>query len=112
MNINDIILRDLMDADRAEKKERESAAKNNAVGDECASAWIAVSVWIALGIFALITAFLAGIEFQTRRDLKAQREHQAWYDKTRREAEARARAMTNNELLKVTATNENAEAVK
>lgn len=112
MTINDIMIRDIAEADAKERKraEQEAAERRQAAdGDECAFPWLAVCVWIAVAILALCAAFAAGMNWQSHRDLKAQEEHHAWLDSIERAAEARARAMSNRELLMAT---EKAEAVK
>lgn len=112
MTINDIVIRDIAEADAKERKraEQEAAERRQAAdGDECAFPWLAVCVWLAVALLALCAAFCAGMNWQTRRDLKAQEEHHAWLDSIERAAEARARAMSNRELLMAT---EKAEAVK
>ena len=112
MNINDIMIRDIAEADAKERKraEQEAAERRQAAdGDECAFPWLAVCVWLAVALLALCAAFAAGMNWQSHRDLKAQEEHHAWLDSIERAAEARARAMSNRELLMAT---EKAEAVK
>ena len=102
MTINDIILRDMRDAERKERErtERETAAS---AGDECGLPWPATAAWLAVALAALCAAFSAGSAWQARRDLKAQREFHAWLDRVERGAEARARAMGNCELLRAAA---------
>lgn len=105
MTINDIMTRDIKEADEEERKraEQEAAERRQAAdGDECAFPWLAVCVWLAVALLALCAAFCAGMNWQTHRDLKAQEEHHAWLDSIERAAEARARAMSNYELLNAT----------
>ena len=112
MTIDDIMIRDIAEADAKERKraEQEAAERRQAAdGDECAFPWLAVCVWLAVALLALCAAFAAGMNWQSHRDLKAQEEHHAWLDSIERAAEARARAMSNRELLMAT---EKAEAVK
>lgn len=104
MNIQDIMIRDIEDAER---KERTEADRHN-IGDDCAFPWLAVGVWLAVAILALGAAFAAGMYWQAERDLEAQWEYHAWLDKIEREAEALAHAMSNHEILMAT----KAEAVK
>ena len=103
MNINDIIQRDIAEAER---KERERAEQQAADGDECAFPWLAVGVWLAVALLALCAAFAAGMNWQSHRDLKASRDFTAWLENVERDAEARARAMSNYELLRATAKTE------
>ncbi|MBP5509866.1 MAG: hypothetical protein J6Z49_03010 [Kiritimatiellae bacterium] len=91
MNIQDIMLRDIRDEER---KQRER--------DECGFPWLVVAVWIAVALTALVAAFVGGMCFQIRCDLKADRDFAAWCDRVEREATERARAMSNYELLNAT----------
>jgi len=109
MTINDIMIRDIAEADAKERKraEQEAAERRQAAdGDECAFPWLAVCVWIAVAILALCAAFAAGMNWQSHRDLKASRDFTAWLENVERDAEARARAMSNYELLRATAKTE------
>jgi len=97
MNIQDIMIRDIADEQR--KSERERAEREAAVGDECGFPWLAVAVWLAVALAALGAAFAGGMAYQSRRALKADREHTAWIERTEREATAHARTMSSRELL-------------
>lgn len=100
MTINEIMLRGIRDVER---KERERAERETAsAGDECGLPWLAVAVWIAAGLAMLGAAFVGGMYFQSRRDMKACRDFAAWCDRVKREATERARAMSNYELLNAT----------
>lgn len=101
MNIQDIMLRDIADEERKQQGERDERNAASA-GDECAFLWLAVCVWIAVAILALGAAFAAGMNWQSHRDLKASRDFTAWLENVERDAEARARAMSNQELLNAT----------
>ena len=100
MNIQDIMLRDIADAERkqSEREERDAAS----AGDECGFPWLAVAVWLAVALAALGAAFAGGIWYESRRALKADRDFAAWNERTDREATERARAMSNQELLNAT----------
>lgn len=100
MTINDIMLRDIAEAER---KQRERAERKTAsAGDECGLPWLAVAVWLAVALAALGAAFTGGIWYESRRALKADREFAAWNERVEREATERARAMSNQELLNAT----------
>lgn len=100
MNINDIMLRDIAEA---EHKERERAKQQQAAdGDDCAFPWLAVGVWLAVALLALCAAFAAGMNWQSHRALKADRDFAAWNERVEREATEAARAMSNQELLNAT----------
>lgn len=100
MTINEIMLRDIRDAER---KERERAERETAsAGDECGLPWLAVAAWLAVALAALGAAFVGGMYFQSRRALKADRDFAAWNERVEREATERARAMSNQELLDAT----------
>ena len=100
MTINDIMLRDIKEAERKERErdEREAAT----IGDECGLPWLAVAVWIAAGLAMLGAAFAGGMYYQSLCALKADREFAAWNERVEREATERARAMSNYELLNAT----------
>lgn len=100
MTINDIMLRDIAEAER---KQRERAERETAsAGDESGLPWLAVAVWIAAGLAMLGAAFAGGMCYQSHRALQASREFAAWNERVEREATERARAMSNQELLNAT----------
>lgn len=100
MTINDIMLRDIQEA---ELKERERGGRETASAvDECGLPWLAVAVWLAAGLTMLGAAFAGGMYYQGHRALQASREFAAWNERVEREATERARAMSNYELLKAT----------
>ncbi len=101
MTINEIMLRDIRDAERKQRERDERDAAS--AGDECGFPWLAVAVWIAVAHAALGAAFVGGMYFQSRRALKADRDFAAWNERVEREATERARAMSNQELLDATA---------
>lgn len=100
MTINDIMLRDIAEAERKqrERDEHETAS----AGDECGFPWLAVAVWLAFALAGLGAAFAGGIWYESRRALKADRDFAAWNERVEREATERARAMSNQELLNAT----------
>lgn len=100
MTINEIMLRDIRDAERKQRERDERDAAS--AGDECGFPWLAVAVWIAVAHAALGAAFVGGMYFQSRRALKADRDFAAWNEREEREATERARAMSNQELLDAT----------
>ena len=102
MTINDIMMRDLMEEDRQQRKREEAAEARHDTGDECGFPWLAVAVWLAVALAALGAAFAGGIWYESRRALKADRDFAAWNERTDREATERARAMSNYELLNAT----------
>lgn len=101
MNIQDIMLRDIADEERKQRRERDERDAAN-MGDECGFPWLAVAVLIAVALAALGAAFAGGMYFQSRRALKADRDFAAWCERVEREATERARAMSNYELLNAT----------
>ena len=98
MTINDIMIRDIQEAERKEREEREAAT----IGDRCGLPWLAVAIWLAVALAALGAAFTGGIWYESRRALKADRDFAAWNERVEREATERARAMSNQELLNAT----------
>lgn len=56
---------------------------------------------IVFEIAALATAFVAGMEWQSRKQLKEQEEMSEWLDRSEREAQKSIRQMSNRELLEV-----------
>lgn len=100
MTIQDIMLRDITEAERkqSEHAEREAAT----IGDRCGLPWLAVAMWLAVALAALGAAFAGGIWYESRRALKADRDFAAWNERVEREATERARAMSNYELLNAT----------
>lgn len=100
MTINDIMLRDI---EEAQRKWRERAELETASAvDESGLPWLAVAVWIAAGLAMLGAAFAGGMFYQSHRALKASREFAAWNERVEREATEAARAMSNQELLNAT----------
>lgn len=94
MTINDIMLRDIQEA---ELKERERADRETASAvDECGLPWLAA------GLAMLGAAFAGGMYYQSHRALHASREFAAWNERVEREATEAARTMSNYELLKAT----------
>ena len=100
MTIQDIMLRDIAEAEQkqSERAEREVAT----IGDRCGLPWLAVAMWLAVALAAMGAAFAGGIWYESRRALKADRDFAAWNERTDREATERARAMSNYELLNAT----------
>ena len=100
MTINDIMQRDI---EEAERKERERAEREAApIGDECGFPWLAVAAWLAVALTALGAAFAGGMFYQSNRALKADRDFAAWNERVEREATEAASTMSNYELLKAT----------
>lgn len=100
MTIQDIMLRDITEA---EQKQRELAEREaETIDDRCGFPWLAVAVWLAGALAALGAAFTGGILYESRRYLKADRDFAAWNERVEREATERARAMSNQELLNAT----------
>ena len=100
MTINDIMLRDIQETEREERKRDEHETAS--AGDECGFPWLAVAVWIAAGLAMLGAAFAGGLCYQSHRALKADRDFAAWNERVEREATEAARAMSNQELLNAT----------
>ena len=100
MTINEIMLRDIEEAQRKwrERAERETESAD----DDCVLPWLAVAVWIAAGLAMLGAAFAGGMFYQSHRALKASLEFAAWNERVEREATEAARAMSNQELLNAT----------
>lgn len=97
MNIQDIMLRDIQDAER-----KQSERTERCTGDDCDFPWLAVAIWIAVALGALCATFTGGMCYQSHRALKAEREAAAWNERVERDATERARAMSNYELLNAT----------
>ena len=58
---------------------------------------------VRIGLVAVLcAAFAGGMCYQSRRDLKADRDFAAWNERVEREAAEAARAMSNQELLNAT----------
>ena len=100
MTINDIMLRDIQETEREERKRDEHETAS--AGDECGFPWLAVAVWIAAGLAMLGAAFAGGMCYQSHRALKADRDFAAWNERVEREATEAAHAMSNQELLNAT----------
>lgn len=100
MTVQDIMLRNIAEAERKqrERAEREAAT----IGDRCGLPWLAVAMWLAVALAALNAAFAGVIWYESRRALKADRDFAAWNERTDREATERAIAMSNYELLNAT----------
>ena len=92
MNINEIIERDMADEERSQG-ETENWRESAGIG---LPRIVIFMLWLAASAFA---AFFAGMSFQAKRDLRARRDFDAWLERVDREAEARARSMSNTELL-------------
>lgn len=93
MNINEIVERDMADEER---RQRETDGANIETRiDRFFSRVCVVIIWIAI----FCAAFVAGMFFQAKRALQEQRDFDAWLERVDREAEARARSMSNTELL-------------
>jgi hypothetical protein len=101
MNIQDIMLRDIADEERKQKRERDERDAAT-IGDRCGFPWLAVAVWLAVALAGMVTTFMAGMAYQSRRDLKESRDFTARCDRMSREATERARTMSNQELLDAT----------
>ena len=100
MTINDIMIRDIAEAERkqSERAKREAAT----IGDSCGLPWLSVAVWLTVALAALGAAITGGIWYESRRALKADRDFAAWNERVEREATEAARAMSNQELLNAT----------
>ena len=97
MTINDIMLRDIAEAER-EQRERDEHETASA-GNECGLPWLAIGIWLAVALAGLGAAFAGGIWYESRRALKADSDFAAWNERVEREATECARAMSNAELL-------------
>lgn len=97
MTINDIMLRDIAEAERnqRERDEHETAS----AGDECGFPWLAVAVWLAFALAGLGAAFCGGMWFQAERTRKADCANAARSAETDRETARWARGLSNAELL-------------
>jgi len=89
MNINDIMARDMAEAEREAPREIEARC------DRIMS-WICTT---AIVLAALAAAFAAGMDYQARRDEKASREFSARCERIKLESAEAARCMSNAELL-------------
>ena len=97
MTINDIMLRDIAEAER---KQRERAEHETAsAGDECGLPWLAIGIWLAVALAGLGAAFAGGIWFQAERTRKADCADAARSAETDRETARWARGLSNAEIL-------------
>ena len=103
MTINEIMLHDIAEAQR--KWREHSELETASAGDECGLPWLAIGIWLAAGLAMLGAAFAGGMFYQSHRALQASREFAAWNEHVEREANDRARAMSNQELLNATERN-------
>ncbi len=103
MNINDIMARDIREEAELQQREAITRALNPNQEDERRTAaedtWIFVLCALIVAVGALGAAFAAGMNYQSSRDLKAQKQYHEWLDKTDREATERVQAMSNTQLL-------------
>ena len=97
MNINDIMLRDIQDAERKQSERAERV--ETTWGDVCAVPWLAVAVWLAVALAGLGAAFCGGMWFQAERTRKADCADAARSAETDRETARWARGLSNAELL-------------
>ena len=92
-NLNEIVKRDMADEER---RQRETDGANIETRiDRFFSRVCVVIIWIAI----FCAAFVAGWNVREKRALQEQRDFDACLERVDREAEARARSMSNTELL-------------
>ena len=91
-NLNEIVKRDMADEERRQG-ETENWRESAGIG---LPRIVIFLLWLAASAFA---TFFVGMSFQAKRDLRARRDFDAWLERVDREAEARARSMSNTELL-------------
>ena len=97
MTINDIMIRDIQEADQKQSERAERA--ETTWGDECGFPWLAVAVWLAVALAGLGAAFCGGMWFQAERTRKADCADAARSAETDRETARWARGLSNAELL-------------
>ncbi len=91
-NLNEIVKRDMADEERRQG-ETEDWRESAGIG---LPRIVIFLLWFAASAFA---AFFAGMSLQAKRAMQEQRDFDAWLERVDREAEARARSMSNTELL-------------
>ena len=97
MTINDIMIRDIQDAERKQSERVERV--ETTWGDVCAVPWLAVGICLAVALAALGAAFCGGMWFQAERTRKADCADAARSAETDRETARWARGLSNAELL-------------
>ena len=97
MTINDIMIRDIQEADQKQSERAERA--ETTWGDECGFPWLAVAVWLAVALAGLGAAFCGGMWFQAERTRKADCADAARSAETDRDTARWARGLSNAELL-------------
>ena len=99
MNINDIVLRDMLDEQKRQSAKVSPERVETTWGDECGFPWLAVAVWLAVALAGLGAAFCGGMWFQAEWTRKADCADAARSAETDRETARWARGLSNAELL-------------
>ena len=99
MNINDIVLRDILDEQKRQAATVSPERVETTWGDVCAVPWLAVGIWLAVALAGLGAAFCGGMWFQAERTRKADCADAARSAETDRETARWARGLSNAELL-------------
>jgi hypothetical protein len=99
MNINDIMLRDILDEQKRQAATVSPERVETTWGDVCAVPWLAVGIWLAVALAGLGAAFCGGMWFQAERTRKADYADAARSAETDRETARWARGLSNAELL-------------
>lgn len=93
MNIEEIMERDIADAERQERERAERETSGMEYG------WIDAALKIGVGLAALAVAFAAGVFCERQRELNADRIRAEWHERVVREAKEAASAMSIEQLL-------------
>lgn len=96
MTINQIMERDIAEAEREAVRMRRQEPRDVETRCDRILAWLCTG---AIVLAALAAAFAAGMDYQSRRDEKALREREAAFFNAAEGSAERVRAMSNRELL-------------
>jgi hypothetical protein len=99
MNINDIVLRNMLDEQKQQAAKVSPERVETTWGDVCAVPWLAIGIWLAVALAGLGAAFCGGMWFQAERTRKADYADAARSAETDRETARWARGLSNAELL-------------
>lgn len=99
MNINDIMLRDMLDEQKRQSAKVSPERLELTWSGVRAVPWLAVGIWLAVALAGLGAAFYGGMWFQAERTRKADCADAARSAETDRETARWARGLSNAELL-------------
>lgn len=96
MNINAIMIREIMEAEKEASKHPPRAKRRRVLP------WLAAILWLSTVVAAFGLVFFAGARWQSARDLKAEKDFLKWCDRVELDAAKEARGMTNFQLIDAT----------